>query len=41
LHRQSAYLVADSALREKFEDIAKEEESHIKMVQSILERLRK
>jgi bacterioferritin (cytochrome b1) len=41
LHRQSAYLVADSALREKFEDIAKEEESHIKMVQDILERLRK
>ncbi len=41
LHRQNAYLVTDSALREKFEDIAKEEESHIKMVQSILARLRK
>ena len=41
LHRQSAYLVADSALREKFEDIAKEDESHIKMVQTILEQLRK
>lgn len=40
LHRQSAYLVADSALKEKFEDIAKEEESHIEVVQSILERLK-
>jgi rubrerythrin len=41
LHRQTAYLVADSALKEKFEGIAKEEEFHIKTVQSILERLRR
>ncbi|MFC2024299.1 ferritin-like domain-containing protein [Chloroflexota bacterium] len=39
LHRKSAYLVTNSAIREKFNDIAKEEESHIKTVQSILERL--
>lgn len=41
LHRRCAYLVTDSTLREKFLGIAKEEESHIKIVEDILERLEK
>ena len=41
LHRRCAYLVTDSALREKFLAVAKEGESHIKIVEDILERLGK
>jgi rubrerythrin len=41
LHRRSAYLVTDSALRERLLGIAKEEESHIKTVEDILRRLGK
>lgn len=47
LHRQSAHLVSVGdfkdklELRNKFEKIASEEESHIKIVENILERLTK
>ena len=41
LHRRCAYLVTDSALGEKFLAIAKEEQSHIKIVEDILKRLGK
>jgi len=40
LHHQSAALVTIAGLREQFEEIAKEEESHIKTVEKILRRLK-
>lgn len=39
LHKQSAYMVSVSELRNKFAEIAREEESHIKIVENILKRL--
>jgi len=39
LHRQSAYLMMDALLRDKVDQLAKEEESHIQTVEYILSRL--
>ena len=39
LHKQSAYMVSVSELRDKFAEIAREEESHIKTVEKIIIRL--
>ena len=39
LHKQSAYMVSVSELRDKFAEIAREEESHIKTVEKIIKRL--
>lgn len=39
LHKQSAYMVSVSELKDRFEEIAGEEESHIEIVENILKRL--
>ena len=39
LHGQSAGMFSDRTLRDKFEQIAKQEQSHIKLVEDILELL--
>ena len=39
LHQQSAHMVTAGKLRDRFEEIAKEEETHIKTVEKILKRL--
>ena len=39
LHRQSSDLVLDSSLRDRFRNMAKEEEQHIQIAETILSRL--
>ncbi len=39
LHRQSALMVTDPTLKSDFEELAREEESHIKTVKEVLKRL--